>query len=158
MFSNLPISIKLFLEIVSSGMMPKSLPSSSRNFKFGDDPIKTTQRDTVKVSKCDVLLVPCKSTSLLSSKSTEKRAKYFIGVIIHSLLVLVPGPISLRHLTYFDHMVLSIRLISSPTLFFGHHTMNFMILWINSSWQIIKNKSSIIGWSPEHMNNRKTFV
>ena len=68
MFSNLPISIKLFLEIVSSGMMPKSLPSSSKNFKFGDDPIKTTHRDTVKVSKCDVLLVPCKSTSLLASK------------------------------------------------------------------------------------------
>ena len=52
--------------------MPKSLPSSSKNFKFGDDPIKTTHRDTVKVSKCDVLLVPCKSTSLLASISREK--------------------------------------------------------------------------------------
>ena len=72
MFSNLPISIKLFLEIVSSGMMPKSLPSSSKNFKFGDDPIKTTHRDTVNVSKCDVLLVPCKSTSLLASIGKEK--------------------------------------------------------------------------------------
>ena len=134
MFStNLPISIKLFLEIVSSGMMPKSLPSSSKNFKFGEDPIKTTQRDTVNVSKCDVLLVPCKSTSLFSSISREK-GKYFIGGHTRSVTGTRTGHISLRHLTYFDHMVLSIRLISSPTLFFGHHTMNFMIFWINSSW------------------------
>ena len=98
MFTNLPISIKLFLEIVSSGMMPKSLPSSSKNFKFGEDPIKTTHRDTVSVSKCDVLLVPCKSTSLLASKSSRKRAKYFIGSHTRSVTGTRTGPVSLRHL------------------------------------------------------------